>query len=355
MVSEAARRHWRRFWQRQNALPIVSIVLPRPGVEAQEPPRYLEAFGGGASFRAVADKVARWYETHLFLEDAVPYYNLSFGADDFAAYLGAELELSADGTTSWARHTLPTLRHARIAFDPNGKWWQRTAEFYRVLRATLGDSVMISAPTLSAGLDALAGLYGGTELLYALVDEPDMVHDALAQVNAAYTAIIGAVRELFEYDKYGSITRHGMYIDGCVGVPQSDFSYMISGEHFREFALPCIAHEIAALDYAEYHLDGPGNLRHLEALCAIDKLHTVQWVAGAGEPARQDWTWLYRKIIDLGKAVILGGSASAVLSMQSELRTSQAYYQVSVSNADEAREFIDRLAAIPIRRPEAQV
>lgn len=352
MISEAVRQHWRQFWQRQNESPIVSIVISRPGIEPQEPPRYLEAFNGGTSYRMVADKIARWYETHVFLEDAVPYYNLSFGADDFAAYLGAELELSADGTTSWARHTLTTLNDIRIAFDPNGKWWQQTAEFYRILRDTLGDEVMISAPTLSAGLDALAGLYGGTELLYALVDEPGMVLDALAQVNAAYTDIIQAVRELFEYDRYGSITRHGMYTDGCVGVPQSDFSYMISQEHFREFALPCIEHEIAALDCAEYHLDGPGNLRHLDMLCTIEKLHTVQWVAGAGEPARQDWTWLYRKIIDLGKAVILGGSAGSVLGMQEMLRTSQAYYTVSVNNADEAHKFMDALWAIPVSKSE---
>lgn len=51
-------------------------------------------------FQQVADKLARWYESHRFLADAIPYYALSFGSDDFAAYLGADLKLAPDGTTS---------------------------------------------------------------------------------------------------------------------------------------------------------------------------------------------------------------------------------------------------------------
>ena len=59
-----------------------------------------------------------------------------------------------------------------------------------------------------------------------------------------------------------------------------------------------------------------------------------------------------QEIIDLGKAVILGGSAGSVLGMQEMLRTSQAYYTVSVNNADEAHKFMDALWAIPVSKSE---
>ena len=48
------------------------MTIPRPGVEPQEPPAYLKTFDGGEKFQQVADKLARWYETHRFLADAIP-------------------------------------------------------------------------------------------------------------------------------------------------------------------------------------------------------------------------------------------------------------------------------------------
>ena len=186
------KRNWQAYWARENARPIFSIILPKPGMEPTPAPRYLQAFEGGSKYEEVADQLARWYESHLFLGDTIPYYALSFGADDFAAYTGSDLHLSEDGETSWSEKTFSDLSHAKIAFDPNGKWWTKTAEFYHVLRKKLGDSIMIAAPTLSAGLDGLAAHFGVSELLYALLDEPEMVIDVLAQVNQAFSDALEA-------------------------------------------------------------------------------------------------------------------------------------------------------------------
>ena len=266
--------------------------------------------------------------------------------EHFAAYIGADLKLADDGTTSWPNHILDSLENVNIRFDPSGKWWTKTVEFYHVLRRTLGDDVMIAAPTLSAGLDGLVGLYNAQDLIITMIDEPELVKEALAQINTAFTEIIKEVRRVFEFDKYGSINRHGMYVNGSIGVPQCDFSCMISSEMFREFALDSIAHEMSELDYAEYHLDGPGAIHHLEDLCTLEKLHTVQWVAGAGNAQKQDWTWLYQKIVSLGKAVLTGGNTSSVLALQNVLHTKSAYHKVSCQTRDEAERFMEELEKI---------
>ena len=280
----------------------------------------------------------------------MPYYVVTFGADDFAAFLGADLSYSPEYGTSWANKSLVSLENAKIGFDPNGKWWTRIQEFTEVLRRTLGDSMIIAAPTLSAGMDGLAGIFGVNELLYAVMDEPELVKEALAQVDQAYTDVLTAVRETFQYEKYGSITRHGMYIRGATGVPQSDFSYMISDEMFREFALPSIRHEIDELDWAEYHLDGEGNLRHLEALCTVEKLHTIQWVAGAGAAGRKDWTPLYRRILELGKNVFLPGGADSLLRLMREFGSKNLYCPLYVGTEDEYRRFMDEMMRIPFEK-----
>jgi 5-methyltetrahydrofolate--homocysteine methyltransferase len=255
--------------------------------------------------------------------------------------------MGSSGDTTWAVHTLSNLRQAKIAFDPNGKWWFRLAELHRVLERTLGDALLLTAPSLGAGLDGLVGLYGAEKLLLDMMDDPEAVLGAMEQINEAYTQALNACNALFEVGKYGSATRHGMLSGGVAGVPQCDVSCMLSPAMFERFAMPCIRHEIALLDAAEYHLDGPGALRHLEALAGIPKLRAVQWVAGAGEAKARDWTHIYKKVISLGKGLIRWGSAEAVAKMQSELGSKDIYFHVDgIKTRMEAQAFLGEMEAL---------
>ena len=65
---------------------------------------------------------------------------------------------------------------------------------------------------------------------------------------------------------------------------------MISPHISARFALPSLEYEISCLDHAVYHMDGPGQIRHLDDLLAIPNLHTIQWMPGAGQPpAPRGW------------------------------------------------------------------
>ena len=237
-----------------------------------------------------------------------------------------DLEMGESGDTTWVRHLGTPLDQTEIRFRPDGKWWERTARFYEALKEELGDSALIAAPTLTAGLDALAAFRTNMELLYDLVDCPDAVHDAMRRVNGAYSQVFAATAKLFEFDKYGSVNRHGMYQVGAIGVPQCDFSCMISEEMFDEFAAPCIEHEMSVLDAVEYHLDGPGAIRHLPRLAQMPKLDVVQWAAGAGAAAERDWTDLYRDVVARGKGLILGGSRDGILRQCREHKSRALFF-----------------------------
>ena len=47
-----------------------------------------------------------------------------------------------------------------------------------------------------------------------------------------------------------------------------------------------------------YHLDGPGEIPHLDMLLDIPRLNGIQWVAGAGKAALTDPCWfdMYKKM-----------------------------------------------------------
>ncbi len=81
---------------------------------------------------------------------------------------------------------------------------------------------------------------------------------------------------------------------------QSDFSYMISPRMFERFALPGLTVWAGALDYPFYHLDGPGQIKHLDMLLSIPRLRGIQWVPGDGQPTPDQWlpllaNWIRRQ------------------------------------------------------------
>jgi hypothetical protein len=91
--------------------------------------------------------------------------------------------------------------------------------------------------------------------------------------------------------------------EGRYYIPSNDFSIMISKAMFNEVFLPGIIAECKFLDRSIYHLDGPGALRHLDALLEIPELNAVQWVFGAGNEGFTRWVDVYRRIQAAGKGI----------------------------------------------------
>lgn len=314
---EQARSDWSEFWSGQRKHPMVYCIIPKPDEKIVERPAYLSGHDG--NFTPVIDQILAWAASHLFLGSAIPYYYLEFGPDHFSSFLGCDLDFSQPGT-SWATHWVQNWDDVEIHFQRDGIWWQRTLEFIRSLRARLDGKMLIAAPTLVSNIDALAALRGINDLMVDLHEEPEKIHRALKQLDRAYSEILNALALELDIEKFGSINRHGLYCRGRTTVPQCDSSCMISPEMFTEFALPHLKLEMAQLDAVEYHLDGPGAIKHLEALCAIEKLGLIQWVPGSGNE-NKDWSELYRQIDRLGK-----GHLAAVQSAE-ELRLHWGAYQ----------------------------
>ena len=339
----AVQARWDAFWRGERlARPMVSITAPKPGRQPAEKPPYTS--GAEGDFQPVIDQLLAWADSCLFLGDALPFFYLEFGPDHFSSFLGADLKFHADSPgTSWAVPFVRDWDDAEIRFRPESFWWRRTVEFIRALRARCDGKLLLAAPTLVAGLDCLAAIRGVENLLLDLAACPEKIHAALKAVCRAYDKILAALASELDYARCGSINRHGMYCRGKIAVPQCDFSCMISPAMFAEFELPCLRHEAAALDAVEYHLDGPGALRHLPALCALEGLDVIQWVPGAGEADERDWSDLYRRIDALGKGQILSCSQEQFRAFAREFRSPQLFLKTSASSRDEALRYLDSL------------
>jgi hypothetical protein len=72
---------------------------------------------------------------------------------------------------------------------------------------------------------------------------------------------------------------------------------------FNEVFLPGIRRECRFLDRSIYHLDGPGALRHLDAILSIPELEALQFVPGAGNEGYARWIEVYQRAQAAGKAI----------------------------------------------------
>jgi len=328
---DAAKQCWDCFWKGTNKRPMLSAIISRAGVKPVEKPPY--AAGHDGNFDPVLDQLEGWAETHEFLGEAIPFYYLEFAADHFSSLLGADLSFPGEGG-GWPVHFVDDWEKSELSFKREGKWWCMTVDLAEAIKRRFGDDIMIASPTLVANMDALVAVRGANDLLFDLVDQPELIRRALGQVLKSHSEILAAFEILFEYRRLGSITRHGIYSRGRINVPQCDLSCMLSGEMFREFVLPSLRDEMECLDAVEYHLDGPDAIRHLEDLCGIEKLGVIQWVAGAGNE-KTDWTWLHDRIDGLGKGQLLCVNPDSAVRYAGKYKSRKLFYMLSVQSRQE--------------------
>lgn len=296
---ESCREFWTGWWERPQATrPALVGAVAKPGVVPVKFPWVL------GLLKSDIDEFSRqligWLDTHEFPGETIPGVIVSFGADHFAALLGADLRLDPANRTAWVDHCVTDWDTFPLKVDWNGWIAKRTLAVTRELRKRFDGKVLISPTHLQGNLDCLAALRGVQPLLYDLIDAPEKVHRALRCVNEAFAEVVAVLRRECDTAYWGSLNRHQIYQPGFCGLLQSDFSCMLNPEMFAEFVAPSLAHEAATVDYAEYHLDGPGAIVHTEAVCAIEKIKVIQWQPGT-PLIDKDWRDLHKRIDALGR------------------------------------------------------
>ncbi len=115
---------------------------------------------------------------------------------------------------------------------------------------------------------------------------------------------------------------------------QSDFSCMISKTMFNTYFLPFLEEQTRMADRTIYHLDGPGAVKHVDALLALDHLDGIQWIPGAGARPAVEWMPLLQKIQHAGKLVVAYCDPDHVHRFLQELKPEGLMLITSCENED---------------------
>jgi hypothetical protein len=269
------RKRWASFWDGDLARPLLQIEVPRPGRTPVPKPYPVRP---DRDEQPCIDQVLAWAETHEFLGDTVPSYTVEFAAAHFALLLGAELEYhDTYDETGWVKPFVTEWDDAELRFQREGYYWKRTVEILQAFRERCDGKIIVSAPVLSAGLDALSAVRGTQQLLMDLIERPDDVVRAQEQVCQAYSEIVKELSIILGWDMLGTTNWLGLYHSGWMNMLQCDFCTMISPEMFRRFELPFLQALSCSYDDFGYHLDGPEEIRHLEAICSLVGLKAMEY------------------------------------------------------------------------------
>lgn len=228
-----------------------------------------------------------------YLGDALPYANPNLGPELFSCFFGAEMEYGE--RTTWSVPCLESYDQADdLQFSTDNEHWQQLMALTDALLEAGRGLYYTGLTDLHPGGDAVAAFRDPARLNMDMIDQPEAVKALATRMSEEFKHIFD-----LSYDKLSAAGQAITCWAGIVSsrkwyVPSNDFSIMISKEMFDEVFLPGIIEECNHLESSIYHLDGPGALRHLPSLLAIDELDAIQWVYGAGQGRASDWLEVYQ-------------------------------------------------------------
>jgi len=166
---------------------------------------------------------------------------------------------------------------------------------------------MMGMTDLGGILDILASFRPGEGLLLDLVMEPDEVNRLVWEIHELWHQFYNELHDVLLPVNPGYISWGGIFSDKPSYMLQSDFAYMIGPKMFDQFVKPELTATCQRLDRSFYHLDGTGQLPHVDSLLSIDELNGIQWIFGAQEEkgGHLKWLDLYKRIYRVGKKVQL--------------------------------------------------
>lgn len=308
---DKVQQRWQAWLAGQNDSPIVQVKAPLkvPAThgwngwnfvhDMAHPERAFEAFD-------------RYCQQVHFGGDEFPNVFLNLGPGIPAAYLGCQVDIRPD--TVWfedAEMSWEQILATRL--DANEKWWKYTLDIFRMAGQYARDKFVVGMTDLNGVMNIVGSLRGTQRLLLDVIEEPEQVREAAVHVNRIWLDCYDQLYAITQQYQCGISNWMNIWGPGRFSDVQCDFAALISPGMFERFVLPEIQDECRRLDWSIFHLDGPGQIPHLDMLLDIPELTGIQWIPGAGKPqtGSPEWFDMYKRIQARGKLLVLQGMNKA--------------------------------------------
>lgn len=306
---ESLRETYRKWWDGTLDRPIVPLTTHGHAsnrAPSNNPDMTFEtAWDWSIAPEQFVDRQDYDLSTTRFHGDAFPMAAPTrFGAGALAALLGCKPVSSKH--TVWfmpPEENIP-LQDLHFEYREDTPAFQRIMRYYEAAIEKWQGQVVVKMFDLGGVSDVLASFRGTENLLMDLYDDPEEVIRCINEIQEMWFRYFKRFNDVLAPTAQGYSYWYGIYNEKPGYILQSDFCYMIGPKMFDEFIAPELKSSAEQLYNAVYHMDGVGQIPHLDSLLAIDAIKGYQWQPGEGEMMSKDWTELNLRILDAGKKLI---------------------------------------------------
>jgi len=299
---------YRKWWAGELDRPLVAVTVWGGEADRPEPTLAAQGFHSFYPDSVTPEQIVDRWDYDLsrcrFLGDAFPSVWPNFGPGAMAAFVGCRLE-NGTNTVWFHPEQEREIAEVKIRFDAQARWYRRIAGMEKAAAERWQGTVQVGMTDLGGALDVAAAFRPSEKLLLDLYDQPAEVKRVRDEVHAAWWQYFDAFNRVMRPPNPGYTAWTPIFSETPYYMLQCDFAYMIGPDMFDEFVKPELAASCRKLDHGFYHLDGTGQLPHLDSLLGIRDLKGVQWVPGEGTPDVANWPEVYRQIQAAGKRIQL--------------------------------------------------
>jgi len=340
---------YRRWWAGELQRPILHLVLQGrdPGRPQPNAPILSQATCADLSIpaEALVDRLDYELSKCVLLGDAYPVIGMDcFGPGVAAAFLGARLDNSSGRVWFYPPRDIP-IEDIHLSYDPDNLWLRRIKGMCAAAMERWQGTVLMNMTDLGGPMDILSTFRPSENLLMDLIDSPGEVKRLMGEIHGLWRRFYDEINAVLQPVNPGYGTWCGIFSDQPYYIHQCDFCYMISPEMFREFVRDDLEASTREMPRSFYHLDGRGQLAHLDMILSMENLDGVQWVPGAGAQDMDHWVEVYRRIFAAGKKTQLAGEMDAARNVIREAGIGPGvHYRMPGGDVAEEKRFREELA-----------
>lgn len=340
---EQLRQTYRKWWAGELGRPIVPIITTgNPSARKPSPYqtlRFSNAWDFSVTPQQLIDaqdwqlSIQRWYG------DAYPFCPVTpFGAGTMAAFLGCHPVGKEDTVWFFPPKADIPIEELHFEMDEQNPYLRRVLNVYEEGMEKWRGQVVMGMIDIGGVMDVLASFRGTENLLMDLYDDPEEVLRCVKELQELWFRYFDKINDILAPEARGYSMWFNLYCEEPGYIIQSDFSYMISPEMFRTFVGPELDSSSSRIYQCLYHMDGVGQIPHLEQLLAMDGIKGIQWVPGDGMALTQNWDELKSRILASGKKLISenqngDGSPIAIAKDPGQLYFCDRYFPASETEA----------------------
>jgi hypothetical protein len=236
------------------------------------------------------------------LEVLPHYYGRRGTPMNLSWYLGGTVKFTE--ASVWIDPFIKDWKKYEVKFDPKNRWVQFSTRLMESQGKYTNGRELAWLPDLGDALTCFSLMRGAEQLLFDLIDEPDVLGDKIQEFAQAFIDAHSYFHRLYRQYWPGDASSL-IWAPDTTYMCQCDFSTMISPDMFQEFVIPELHTISQYLKYMVWHLDGYEEVRHLPALLELPYLQAIQIQPGANHPPASSEVWMpvCKQCQDAGKSL----------------------------------------------------